>query len=273
MRSLLALFFRFGHIILFLLLEIACFVLVVRYNDSQKEIWINSSNILSGFVSDQWNNWTSYFGLKETAGKLARENAYLTEQLLNVNVDQVKKDSFTTKDGQYSIILAKAINISTHRPNNHITLNKGRKQGIRPGMGVINGDGIVGIVRAVSENFASVIAIIHRQSSIVASIKRTGAFGQLKWMNSNPRYIGLQGIEKHHSVEIGDTIETSGFSTHFPPGLIIGEVAKVDLPRGSNFYDINVLLSNDFSTLKYVYVINNFKQQEQLDLEKEVSNE
>ena len=252
-------------------------MLVVRYNDSQKEIWINSANIASGFVSDKWSVWTDYIELKEKVEQLTFENAQLEEQLANLsNSLGTQKDSFLIADQQYSFIVAKVINISTDRPNNHITLNKGRKHGIRPGMGVISGDGnggIIGIVRNVSNDFSAVIAIIHRQSSIVAAIKRTGAFGQLKWIGSDPRYMSLQDIEKHHSVRLKDTIETSSFSTHFPPGLMIGEVDKVDLPKGSSFYDIRVSLNNDFSALRYVYVINNFKQEQQLDLEKEVSDE
>lgn len=101
-------------------------------------------------------------------------------------------------------------------------------------------------------------------------IKRTGAFGELKWVGTNPQIVNLGSIEKHNIVAVGDTIVTSGYSTHFPPGLMIGTIASTELPSGNNFHNIKVRLSNDFGTLRYVEIVKNRKQTQQLELEKEI---
>jgi len=274
MRNLVYIFLRFGHIILFLFLEFFCLYLVVNYNGKQKEIWANSSNIFAGYTSEILNDMRNYIELREKMASMVVENARLKEQLINAGLNPVDyKDSPFLTELQYGIIPAKVINVSVDRPNNYITLDKGRKDGVLPGMGVIIENGIIGIVRNASDDFAQANSILHRRSFISAAIKRTGAFGDLRWTKSNPQYANLMAIENYQDVQLGDTIVTSGFSTHFPPGIMIGKVHQVDLPDGSNFHEIEVLLNNDFNSLQYAYIVKNYKQQQQLELEQEVSNE
>ncbi|MEM6316777.1 MAG: rod shape-determining protein MreC [Bacteroidota bacterium] len=275
MRNLVLLFLRFGHILLFLVLEAFCLYLVVNYNRRQRDIWINSTNIFSGYTAEKTNDWSNYLSLDEEMEKLATENAKLREKLINYGLrPAVERDSFFIKERpQYELQAAKVVNTSTDRPNNFITLNKGTADWVQKDMGVICDKGIVGIIRSVNDEYAVANSLLHRRSFISASIKRTGAYGVLRWLNSNPRFVNLTAIESHHNVMVGDTIVTSAFSTHFPAGIMVGVVEKSDLPSGSSFHEIEVKLSTDFSALNYVYIIDNQKQQQQLDLEKEVMDE
>jgi rod shape-determining protein MreC len=205
---------------------------------------------------------------------LAEENAKLKEKLINYGLrPTIDKDSITIAHQRYEIIPAKIIKTSIDRAYNHVVLDKGKKDGIRPGMGVISDKGVIGIIKYVSDDFAGANSLLHRRTFISSAIKRTGAFGELKWMGTNPKYVNLTAIENHHTVLEGDTIITSAFSTHFPPNIMIGTVHETHVPDGSNFHHIDVSLDNDFSVLSHVYIIKNFKQQQQLDLEKEVSDE
>ncbi len=274
MRNLVLLFLRFGHFILFVLLELLCLYLIVNYNRTQREIWGNSSNIFMGYSSEKFNDWTNYFSLRDKMDDLAAENALLKEKLINAGLTPVpERDSTSALNAQYKLITAEVTNNSTDRPNNHIILNKGRRDGVQKDMGVIGDNGVIGIIIRVKENYSVVNSLLHRRSFISAMIKRTGAFGPLRWIGSNPRYVNLADIPKHHTVEVGDSIVTSSYSTHFPKGILIGVVEETNLPSGSNFHDIKVLLSNDFSALDYVEIIENLKQSEQLELEREVSDE
>ena len=274
MRNLVFLFLRFGHFILFVLLELFCLYLIVNYNRTQREIWGNSSNIFMGYSSEKWNDWTNYFSLRDKMDEMAAENALLKEKLINAGLTPIPgRDSLSDLDAQYKLITAEVTNNSTDRPNNYITLNKGRRDGVQKDMGVIGDNGVIGIVIRVKEHYSTVNSLLHRRSFISAMIKRTGAFGPLRWIGSNPRYVNLADIPKHHTVEIGDSIVTSSYSTHFPKGILIGVVEETNLPSGSNFHNIKVLLSNDFSSLDYVEIIENLRQSEQLELEREVSDE
>lgn len=66
---------------------------------------------------------------------------------------------------------------------------------------------------------------------------------------------------------------TSGYSTIFPKGILIGKVESFEVVPGSNSYDIVVKLFKNISSLQYVYVIKNVLAEEQLNLEKEVEDE
>ena len=132
---------------------------------------------------------------------------------------------------------------------------------------MITKDGVVGMVANVGENVSSVLSLLNRQSRISAAIKRNGIFGKVVWSGSNPQSAELANIPKHRDVIIGDTVETSGYSTIFPPGIMIGTVDTFWLKSGSDFYSINLNLYVDFTTIRHVQVIGNVLQEEQLELE------
>ncbi|MEM1123036.1 MAG: rod shape-determining protein MreC, partial [Bacteroidota bacterium] len=240
MRNLVLLFLRFGHFILFVLLELLCLYLIVNYNRKQRAIWDNSSNIFMGKFSERYNDFTNYFSLQDRNAVLAAENARLKEKLINygLTTELVRDTSAIPIDLQYELLSAKVTNNSTNKSNNNVVINKGARDGIKPDMGVISQDGIVGIITKVTDKYAVANSLLHRRTSISAMIKRNNAYGGLRWVGNNPRIVNLTAIPKHHPVEVGDTIVTSGYSTHFPPDLLIGVVEETSLPEGSNFHEI-----------------------------------
>jgi rod shape-determining protein MreC len=111
------------------------------------------------------------------------------------------------------------------------------------------------------------MSILHSQSIIDCSLKNAGAHGSLVWNGKNPKILDLIDIPKHINVKKGDTVLTSGFSTIFPKGLLVGKVINVELPNGSNIFEISVEIFNDPSAVSYGYVIKNKMAQEQKLLE------
>jgi rod shape-determining protein MreC len=67
----------------------------------------------------------------------------------------------------------------------------------------------------------------------------------------------LMDVSKYKKVVKGDTIVTSDYNAVYPPNIPIGIVAKVGLQDDGTFHDIKVMLLTHFSTLRYVYVIEN----------------
>lgn len=259
MRGLIYLFNRFGALLLFIALEILCFILIINYNSSQREIYLNSTNILSGKMQDQMERWTDFFSLYEINDSLANENAKLKTQLVNLNPALIQpeiEDSVV----QYDLISAKIVNQTLHLRNNYLTLNKGRVDGVESGMGVINDEGIVGIISQASDRYARVISLLNSETRISVRIKNKDYFGSLNWKSRNPELLTLDNIPKHVNIGVGDTIITSGYSTIFPPDIPIGRIEKFDVPKGDSFYSIQVRIKNDFASLHYVYVVkNNYK--------------
>ena len=167
----------------------------------------------------------------------------------------------------YKIIPTSICNKSITHRNNRFTLDKGTIEGIDVGMGVISSRGIVGVVRKANEEFASVIPLINTISRTSVMVKGKGYFGILKWKPYDYKKTTLEEIPKHANIITGDTLITSGFSTIFPKGLMVGTITDIELDRGSNYYNISVSLINDLALVQDVYVIDYKKKGLKLEVE------
>ena len=177
--------------------------------------------------------------------------------------ENTTSDSLQVDSSQYTFIPAKIIRKTINQPDNYFVIDKGERQGVEKDMGVISSNGIVGIVSATTADQAKIITILNRQSNIsVGKSERgvfNGAFGALEWKDfTDYRHAQLGAILRHVSLARGDTIVTTGYSAHFPEGIMVGTVDTVVLSQ--SFYNAKIKLSNDLATLKYVYVIQNHKK-------------
>jgi rod shape-determining protein MreC len=276
MENLLKLFLKLSGLFLFVLLEVVCFSLIVKYNQKQSEIYYHTENRLNGWWKEKMAASRAFFNLSQE-DSLSKRNAALLQKLVNLKVDTLRQGIDTVYTDslrpQYLVVEARVINNSVNREHNYLTLDKGKKDGILPNSGVITEKGVIGIVREVSNSYAVVMSLLHRQSKISARIKTKHYFGSLVWKSSNRSQFNLEDIPKHAPIVQGDTVETSGYSAIFPEGIPIGRVEKFWIEPGSNFYTVEVRASQDLSNIRYVYVITNLLREEQIQLEKAVLKE
>lgn len=266
MNNLLQFVIRYSAFLLFLLLEVVALLLVVRYNENQKSIFANSSSILSGKLYKAADNAIQYNHLQVIADSLSGENAFLKEQIFNLERSLQKLipadqplDSCILEP--FHIIPAQVINNSIHQRNNHFTIDKGSQDGIRKGMGVISKHGIAGIIDQVGNRYAMAISILHSAARISASIKRNQYFGSLVWRETDPGHMILEAIPRQADILVGDTVVTSGYSFIYPKGIFIGTVERFWTEGGSNYYTIEVRLHEDIGRLDRVYAVD-FTDQE-----------
>jgi rod shape-determining protein MreC len=220
-----------------------------------------------GGISSKYNNFSKYLSLEEQNNTLKLENAKLYNSLYHAKYS-VGDKSFTDSlyEQQFRYIPATVINNSVNKQYNYITINKGKIHGVEADMGVIGANGLVGIVKASTQHFASIVPILNREFFPNARIKNTNFFGYIDWSGNNYREVTLRDIPLHAVIRIGDTIETSGYTATFPQGIKIGTIADYETQKGVN-YKITVDLSTDFKRLTDVMVIENLFKEEQLMLE------
>lgn len=272
MRNLWLLISKYNAFFLFIIFFIVSVALIIRNNSFQRAGVLNSSNQIIGQAYERMNQFQAYLRLAKVNDSLAAENARLRGLLKNAFFDdsvQQKTVKDTGARQQYTFIVARVINNSVHQKDNYLTINRGMRHGINRGMGVISSSGIVGIVKDVSSNFATITSLLNSDTKISASIAENQAFGSLVWGegNHNPQIALLQDIPNHIIVKRGQHVVTSGYSTLFPAGLPIGRVIGTKAKGGDSFPEIEVMLHTDFSTLQYVYVIRNVFAAEKENLE------
>ncbi len=280
MFGLLRLLARFGAVFLFLFLEGISLYLIVRFNENQKAIFASSAGYFTGTVMSQYQKVTRYARLQKQVDALQKEVARLENESWKMYyLDQAHPDTVRMRVDSlglipmYSVLEAQVINNSVSGAKNMLTINRGKKHGIFPPMGVITSNGIVGIVRHSTEHFSSVMSVLNTQTRISASVRGKGYFGSLVWKGTNPRHAWLLDVPKHNPVHPGDTIETSGFSTLFPKGALIGVVRSRWVPSGESNYLIKVELSADLTHINQVYVVKNLFKKEFDELEQLSANE
>ena len=276
MRNLFLFLWKYNFFIFFLLLEVLCGYLIVQNNNFQRASFVNSTNLVAAKLNYAVSSVTEYINLGITNDALSRENAgfkSLMPEVFYIDSAIRRVESDTVLRQQYTFMTAKVVNNSTNRRSNYLTLNRGSMQGVKPEMGVICPNGIVGIVKDVSDHYCSVISFLHKDSRFSARLKRTSFIGSMVWDGFDATHGKLNDIEKHVKVLKGDTVITTSFSSIFPEGIMIGIVDKVNPSRGSTFQDISIRLATPFGSLSYVYIVENLLKNEQQALEEPLKND
>ncbi|EOA47802.1 rod shape-determining protein MreC [Bacteroides salyersiae] len=275
MRNLLNFLLKYNYWLLFILLEVICFVLLFRFNNYQQSVFFTSANVVAGKVYEVSGGISSYFHLKSVNEDLLDRNMALEQQITNLEnrlkdyrIDSITMNSIRyLEQADYKIFKAHVIRNSLNQADNYITLDKGSSSGIRPEMGVIDGNGVVGIVYKTSPSYSLVISVLNSKSSISCKIIGSEYFGYLKWEYGDSRYAYLKDLPRHAEFNLGDTVVTSGYSTVFPAGVMVGTVDDMSDSNDGLSYLLKIKLATDFGKLGNVRVISRNGQGEQRELE------
>lgn len=272
MRNLILFLWKYRFFLLFFLLEFFSITLIVSNNSYQRSKFISASNGFTGNLLSLFDNATVYFSLKSTNTNLAEENARLKNllQSSHLKLDTslvIINDSIFKQHYQYQE--SKVLSNSFQKRNNYLIINKGLSQGYSNEMGVVGPNGVVGIINSVSENFSSVLSVLHSRTAIDAKIKNSGYTGTLTWDGKNYRVGQLENIPAHVKINVGDTIVTSGYSFIFPEGLLLGTVKSAKEIPGRGFYHIDLNFSIEYNQIEYVYVISNLYKDEESKLKED----
>ncbi len=221
----------------------------------------------NSFVSGYIDEGASYLQLKQTNQKLVEQNKALMKQVYGKDASHIptfRKVHDTIGGGQiYTFVDGEIVYNTINRKDNYFTINRGKRDGVLPKMGVMAPNGIAGIVINTTNSYALVQSVLSvSKIKINASLKKSGNFGTLTWNGDNSRIMHLSEIPKYVTVKIGDTIVTDGKSSLFPKGVMIGTIAGYQVDPKTGYWDISVELSEKMGTLSTIYVVKNLKKAE-----------
>ena len=263
MRNLLDFLARHNHWFVFVLLEVISAVLLFKYNSYQGSVWFSSANAVSGRVYEASAAVGQYFSLVTVNRQLTQRNVYLEREVARMAQEHAEATADSSylqrlqnnQTNHYRSVPARVVSSSLDRLNNFITIDKGEADGVKKDMGVVCGTGIVGIVYLTSAHYSVVIPVLNSKSNISCSIRGRGYFGYLHWMGGVPDEAYLDDVPRHARFRIGDVIVTSGYSSVFPPGMLVGKVMRVYNSANGLSFRLRIKLATDFGNLRDVCVI------------------
>lgn len=265
MRNLLAFLAKYNHWFVFILLEVICFVLLFRFNNFQGSVYFSSANAVAGKVYEYNSSVTTFFNMSQSNKKLSERNLILEQQVRaltqyiathhgdSLAMEQCQKQALTG----FKLIPAKVIQSTINREDNLITIDKGKADGIHEDMGVACGTGVVGVVYMASDHYSIVLPVINVNSNISVMIRKRGYFGFLHWKGTPSDIAYVDDVPRHARFALGDYVVTNGYSSIFPPGIMVGKILHVFNSSDGLSYRVQLRLSTDFGKLRHVCVIDN----------------
>jgi len=206
--------------------------------------------------------WRSYLALQD----VELENKVLRQEVIQLQKEigryrealianaRFKRLLGIKEDVGATVITANVVGVDLAPWLATITLDQGRKDGIKPGMVVMSGAGVVGQTMETSLHFSKVLLLSDYNSAVATLIQRNRARGIIKGAGEGRCYLAY--VEKVVDVEVGDRIITSGTDQIFPKGLLIGKVSSVT--EGSIpdlFQEITVTPAVDLKRVEEVVVL------------------
>ena len=267
---------KHNHWFVFLVLEVVSMVLLFRYNSYQGSVWFSSANAVTGKVYEWDSAVESFFSLSGVNSQLTQRNAFLEQQvrMLDDSIARLTRSQEAAVTRLSSmvpfqgcrLIPAKVVANMVNRYDNLITIDKGSADGVKRDMGVVCGMGVVGIVYLVSEHYSIVIPALNSHSNISCTIQRRGYFGYLRWRGGSSQLAYLEDVPRHAHFKLGDNVVTSGYSSVFPSGVMVGKVLHVFNSADGLSYRVQVKLSTDFARLRDVCLVDDSALLERIDL-------
>ena len=255
MRNLYIFLSKTAHVFLFFALAGICIYCI--YKSSNYKQWaVNavSKEITGPFLRFQakYMDWVS---LQKKNEQLLEQNRNLLMLAFNHTRGANTVETIYYGDSLlFTYYVAKVVEGTVNKQNNHFTVDKGSNDGIRPDMGVISSEGVIGIVKDVSPNFSVVLPVLHAAFKLSAKIKNSTVSGVLTWDGADIRYAQINNLAHIESVKVLDTVVTQ-HSLIFPPDYPVGIVSSISPKTEGGFFVLKVRLLVHFDELRNVYIV------------------
>lgn len=244
------------YIILVVLLIISLITLSLNQKPAAKKVKAIAFGSFAAFtsvVSDVFN----VSGVRSENRDLRKVNAELMLQLSELREYGIENNELKgllgLKDtSQYPLIAATVISKSLSKSQSTFTLNVGIREGIQPGMPVINDHGLVGIVSTTSEDFSIVRTLKNLDLKLTVKDERSRVDGIMKWNGSD---LVMVDIPKTYDIEPGDRIITSDVSYIIDIPIPIGVVLGLSKVATGIFNEVKIKPFVDFIRTEHVFVV------------------
>lgn len=194
--------------------------------------------------------------LKNEISQLQAEILILKQQVSETDILYALLDFARTRP-ENKYIAASVIGRDPSPFLNYVIIDHGSDDGIFKGMPVVTQQGLVGRIDAVTATAARVQLITDPGSLVNVGLENAKIDAQVSGSVSGD--LTLEMVNLDANVKQGDLVLTSGLGGSFPPDILIGQVLTISKPDNSLFQQATIQPVVDFSNLRAVLIITNFK--------------
>ena len=227
-------------------------------------------NNTGAWIFDKANDFRTLSEVLDENEKLQQQVDELQKLLTDTKLDQYELENLRElldldkKYPDYEKVAASVIATDGGNWFSTFTINRGTQDGIRVGMNVLAGSGLVGIVTDVGPNYAKVRSIIDDTTNVSAMVTTTGdnfnVSGNLQSMNES-MVIDFSGLkDDDDEVKVGDAVVTSYVSDQYQQGILIGYISSIEKNSNNLTKTGTITPVVDFEHIEDVLVITKIKE-------------
>ena len=213
---------------------------------------------VTGAVGGVWQRYVALVGveqdnreLRDRLRRLEGEHQRDTEiELENRRLSQLL--DFQT-DVPSHVVTARVVGKDASGIFQTFALDRGERDGVRPGMAVVCANGVVGRIAQTSPHVSRVLLVSDHNSGVDALVQRTRVRGIVE--GALNRSCSMKYIKRGDEIDVNDVVVTSGLDGIFPKGILIGRVRGVTRKDFGLFQVAEVVPAVDFSKLEEVIVL------------------
>lgn len=259
---------RIYVVLLFLLIEgvaIWCYATATPYNESKI---LSRTSALGAWVSGGVNHVQHFFALPEQNERLTHRIASLEKQLQmrDITIAELCPDSLnlpvvTESDARFTYHPVRVVSMTTNRKHNYIVLNKGAKDGIGEGMGVITPNReLVGSVVSCSENYSVAISVLNTRFKIGGNLIDNDYVCSIYWDGVSSYELNAVELSKYAEPRKGMVVNVK--SERMPLDIVIGTIERFEINATKSAYSADVKIAADMQRLDNLLVVENSHQRE-----------
>lgn len=248
--------------LLFIVLEVCAVVYYARSSVYTQAKLLTRSNQAVGAAHGALTGVRRYFSLGGENRLLLERIATLEEELFRyrrMTADSLREVQLAGVEAKpYELSVARVISNSINKSRNYLVLDRGLRDGVEEGMGVLSPEGaMVGRVVASSERYAVAMSILNTSFKASGKIAGDDYFGSIYWTGDDRYRVRMRELSKYARIGEGDEVVSSGFSQYFPADIPIGFVESFSLAADQMSYDVEIRLAVNVSQLTDVVLIRN----------------
>src|SRR5690242_18557513 len=216
-------------------------------------------------AGNQVTRVTSVFGdvasLRAENAKLRAADEEQRRQIVELQAaakenSQLRQALDFQKSSGHKLVAADVIGAGPDALSRTMEIDRGTADGVKPGMVVVTGAGLMGRVREAGPHAASIQTLADPQSRVNVYLSKAGLQGTV---TGGPSSLSL---DLQHTLGVnpsaGDWVLTSGVGGTYPRGLVVGEVATINHRDTATSDLAQVAWVNAPTGVSFVLVITDF---------------